>query len=159
MRDPQFPKLFPNHQYLMAHLVEFRTWVSQNRVTPAEGYLTMEKIKEKIRLSFRGPAMGTKKTSPTSPWARFQSRASHRQLLYSTTSTPLRLQLFVPFLSFLLDRPDTFMVWFGDSTWIHANNPPRVGWRDEAYVHGNEDRRAQAGIGARVGTDPVGLAS
>ena len=45
------------------------------------------------------------------------------------------------------------LVWFGDSTWIHANNPPRVAWRDEADEHGNEDKRAQAGVGARVGTD------
>lgn len=156
MRDPQFKKNFPLHQRLMAHLPDFRAWLSNNRVTSSEGYLTMAKIKEKIHELYGGPLMSRKKLRILLRGLGF----SHGPLVDSyyidqrkRDYVQAHLRLFVPFLSFLLDRPDIFMVWFGDSTWIHANNPPRVAWRDEADEHGNEDRRAQAGVGARVGMD------
>ena len=60
MRDPQFKKNFPLHQRLMAHLPDFRAWLSNNRVTSSEGYLTMEKIKEKIHELYGGPLMSRK---------------------------------------------------------------------------------------------------
>ena len=154
MNDPHFREQFPLHQYLMDHLREFRDWLSLNRVTPAEGYLTMAKINEKIQASFRGPSMGRKKLRALLRGLGFSHGPLIDSYFIQQRQRPYvqpHLRLFVPSFRFSSIARDH--AWFGDSTWIHANNPPRMGWRDEADEHGNEDRRAQAGIGARVGME------